>query len=128
MLWPYCCMDEFIHANHIQYTSIKIKSKNIDSYCEIIWTWSVNPMGSWIIFLNHLWIHNVPVRFDVDTMNIINVTTLLLHGQIFITKLLPLPLPESVNDECSDKVEGSSPCLHWVYPNFVLWSYLIIYI
>ena len=54
----------------------------IASFGEIIRTWSGNPMGSRITYLSHIWIHNVPVKFDVSTKNIINVMTILLHGRI----------------------------------------------
>ena len=58
------------------------KRQNIASFYKIIRTWSGYPTGSGIISLSHLWIHNVPLKYDLDTRNIINVVTILVHGLI----------------------------------------------
>ena len=62
-----------------------LSNAKIASFCKIIRTWSVNPMRLWIIFLSHIWIHNMLVKFDSDSINIIYVMNILLHGWISTT-------------------------------------------
>ena len=58
------------------------KRQKIARFCELIRTCSGNSVGSWFIFLCHIWILNGLVKFDLDTIYIINDTTILVHGRI----------------------------------------------
>ena len=47
-----------------------LSNVKIASFCKIIRSWSVNPMRLWIIFLSHIWIHNMLVKFDSDSITL----------------------------------------------------------
>ena len=66
--------------------------------------------------------------FDVDTMNIFNVTANFLHGRFFVNKLRLSSHSASVINKCPDQVDDISLCFHLVYAKLVLVSYLITYI
>ena len=62
-----------------------------------------------------MWIYNVPVEFDLHTINIINITAIMVHKHYFVPKPPPSPSLKGLMKMCTEQVgipDGWQPLYH----------------